>query len=57
MPTVEQLKAQYNQCVNVTRFMIPINLIRLDERTGNIYILVGDEIQIEILPNGKVRYI
>ena len=57
MPTVEQLKAQYKQCVNVTRFMIPINLIRLDERTGNIYILVGNEIQIEILPNGKVRYL
>ena len=57
MLTVEQLKAQHGQCVNVTRFLIPINLIRLYERTGNVYILVGDEIQIEILSNGKVRYI
>ncbi len=57
MPTIEQLRSQYFQCVNITRFLIPINLIRLDKRTGNIYILAGNEIQIEILPNGKVRYL
>jgi hypothetical protein len=36
---------------------LPINLIRIDERTGNIFILAGEENIIEIYPNGKWRYV
>mgnify|MGYP006172161497 FL=1 len=36
-----------------TRFYLPINLIRLDERTKNIFMLIGEGIEIEIKPNGQ----
>ena len=34
----------------------PIYIVRLDERTNNLYILVGEAIEIEIYPNGQWRY-
>ncbi|MDB9416947.1 DUF6888 family protein [Microcystis aeruginosa] len=36
-----------------TRFYLPINLIRLDDRTKNIFMLIGEGIEIEIKPNGQ----
>jgi hypothetical protein len=36
---------------------ISINLVRLDERTKNVFLLAGDEIEIEIFPNGEWSYI
>ncbi|WP_407650776.1 DUF6888 family protein [Brasilonema sennae] len=36
--------------------MLPIFIVRLDERTGNIYILAGEETGIVITRNGKWRY-
>ncbi|MGB3205604.1 MAG: hypothetical protein WBB28_11495 [Crinalium sp.] len=36
-----------------TNLYLPINLVRLDRRTGNVFILVGEEIEIEIKPNGE----
>lgn len=35
---------------------VPIYLVRFDERTSNIYILAGEEIEIEIDPDGEWRY-
>ncbi|WP_375471201.1 DUF6888 family protein [uncultured Nostoc sp.] len=32
-------------------------MVRLDERTKRIYILAGQSFEIEILPNGRVRYL
>jgi hypothetical protein len=57
MPTRERLIAQFTECVNITRFLVPINLIRIDQRTGNIYVLAGNDLQFEILANRKVIYI
>jgi hypothetical protein len=31
----------------------PIYIVRLDERTNNLYILAGETIEIEIYPNGQ----
>jgi translation initiation factor IF-1 len=55
-PTVEQLRAMYRMSVRASNLLQPINVVRLDERTKRIYILVGDTIQIEIYPNGEVTF-
>jgi hypothetical protein len=34
----------------------PIYIVRLDERTNNLYILAGETIEIEIYPNWQWRY-
>ncbi|WP_414652773.1 DUF6888 family protein [Gloeocapsopsis dulcis] len=34
-----------------------IAVVRLDERTGNIFILAGDNIQIEIFRNDRRRFL
>ncbi|WP_404827124.1 DUF6888 family protein [Dendronalium phyllosphericum] len=31
--------------------------LRIDETTNRVYIMAGDEIQLEILPNNSVRYL
>ena len=33
-----------------------IYIVRLDERTNNLYILAGETIEIEIYPNRQWRY-
>jgi hypothetical protein len=38
-------------------FYIPINLVRLDERTQNIYIIAGEETEIEITPDGTSEFL
>ncbi|MFN6437003.1 MAG: DUF6888 family protein [Nostoc sp. DedSLP01] len=45
------------QKILVTPKYLPIYLVRLDERTKHIYILAGQSFEVEILPNGKVRYL
>ncbi len=32
-----------------------INIVRQDERTGNIFMLAGEDIEIEIEQSGKLR--
>ncbi|WP_445214850.1 DUF6888 family protein [Brasilonema sp. UFV-L1] len=55
-PTPEQLKAFYATCVRASNMFQSINVVRMDERTKRIYILIEDTIQIEIYPNGEVRF-
>ncbi|WP_371641043.1 DUF6888 family protein [Tolypothrix sp. NIES-4075] len=55
-PTIEQLRAFYTRCVRASNMFQPINVVRLDERTKRIYVLIGDTIQIEIYPNGEVTF-
>lgn len=53
MPTHKQLEGLYRICYYLTyRALQPIHLICTDERTGNLFILAGDEenIEIEITP-------
>ncbi|RDH49726.1 hypothetical protein CBF18_14165 [Mastigocladus laminosus WC112] len=53
-PTPEQLRALYRRCVAASNMMQPINIVRMDERTKRIFMLIGDTIEVEIFPNGEV---
>ncbi|HCF29810.1 MAG TPA: hypothetical protein DEV81_21995 [Cyanobacteria bacterium UBA11049] len=53
LPTAEQGLICIILCQSLTNFYRPIVLFRLDERTGNIYILAGDELEIEVSRNGR----
>jgi hypothetical protein len=53
-PTVQQLRSFYRMSLMASNTFKPINLIRLDERTNRIVMLVAQTIQIEIFPNGEV---
>ncbi|GGA02327.1 DUF6888 family protein [Okeania sp. KiyG1] len=57
IPTSEQKTRCYVLCCWFTRLYLPINIVRLDERTGNIFFLAGEDNIIEIYPNGNWRYI
>jgi hypothetical protein len=50
---VAQLRTLYRMSVGISNMLQPINLVRLDERTKRLIMLVGDTIEIEILPNGE----
>lgn len=53
-PTIEQLQALYRRCVAASNLMLPINIVRLDERSKRIFVLIGDTIEVKIFPNGEV---
>ncbi|AFZ33625.1 hypothetical protein Glo7428_5250 (plasmid) [Gloeocapsa sp. PCC 7428] len=56
-PTEAQLRSLYQQCHRLTNvFLQPIHMVRLDERTGNIFILAGvrESIELEIDPQGEL---
>ena len=56
-PTVKQLKRLYIIAYTLTNIMFqPIHIIRLDERTQNLFILAGhqENFELEITPNGEV---
>ncbi len=36
---------------------LPVNIVRIDERTGNIFFLAGEEQEIIIFKNGDWRYV
>jgi hypothetical protein len=55
-PTREQEATCLRLCVNVTRFYLSIHIIRLDERSGEIYLLAGEEIGIVVQRDGIWRY-
>jgi hypothetical protein len=57
-PTVQQLQGLYRLCYQLTNVMFqPIHIVRLDERTLNIFVLAGknEEIDMEILPDGRIK--
>ncbi|MFM8296516.1 MAG: DUF6888 family protein [Microcystaceae cyanobacterium] len=41
----------------LTKLYLPIYLIRIDERTKDVFLLAGEESEIVIFPNGKWRYL
>ena len=56
-PTAAQLRSLYRHCYQLTEiFRQPIHMIRIDERTGNLFILAGGEesIELEIDPVGEL---
>ncbi|WP_367274814.1 hypothetical protein [Microcoleus sp. CAWBG556] len=57
-PTAEQLRSLYRLCHLLTNVMFhPIHIVRLDERTLNLFILAGqsEEIELEIQPDGSIE--
>lgn len=57
MPTEEQLKCLYTITCQLTFVMLqPIHLVYLDQRTLNLYILAGEEedIEFEVTIDGEV---
>ncbi len=57
-PTGKQLKSLYRLCYLLTNVMFqPIHIVRIDERTLNIFILAGnyEEIEFEIQLNGDIE--
>ncbi|MEG4005984.1 hypothetical protein QUA41_04480 [Microcoleus sp. Pol11C1] len=57
MPTNAQLRGLYPIGYQLTYLMFqPIHLICIDDRTQNLFILAGnnEEIELEITPNGEV---
>ncbi|MEG3900091.1 MULTISPECIES: DUF6888 family protein [unclassified Microcoleus] len=57
MPTNAQLRGLYRIGYQLTYLMFqPIHLICIDDRTQNLFILAGnnEEIELEITPNGEV---
>jgi hypothetical protein len=57
MPTQPQLIKLYIACNTITNIMFePIHIVRLDERTGNLFILAGvaEELELEITPTGEL---
>lgn len=57
-PTAAQLKSLYRVCYLLTNVMFqPIHIVRIDERTLNLFILAGqsEEIEFEIQPDGGIE--
>ncbi|BAZ28353.1 hypothetical protein NIES4074_07840 [Cylindrospermum sp. NIES-4074] len=57
-PTAAQLQSLYRSCHLLTNVMFqPVHIVRLDERTLNLFILAGqnEEIEIEIQPDGSIE--
>ena len=51
MPTTQQAFRCFQLCQNLTNMYLSIDMVRLDNRTGNVIILAGRETLIEIYPN------
>ncbi|WP_442949452.1 DUF6888 family protein [Nostoc sp.] len=48
------MRSFYRMSVRMSNLLRPINLVRMDERTKRIVMLVGDTIEIEIYSNKEV---
>ena len=57
MLTTQQAFRCFQLCQNLTNMYFSVDMVRLDERTGNVIILAGEEILIEIYPNGNWRFV
>ncbi len=53
MPTAAQFLALFQDSAFLTNAYVSIHLVRIDQRSGDLIILAGESIEVEILPNGK----
>jgi hypothetical protein len=53
VPTTEQLKTFFRICVQASNLLRNIEMTRYDIRTQIIFVLVGNNIEVEIFSNGK----
>jgi hypothetical protein len=56
-PTSKQAISAIRVCAQLTRVYKPIDLVRLDERTTNIYILADNSIEAEVTRTGEVVWL
>jgi hypothetical protein len=56
-PTAEQKDTLWRISYQLTKMYVPINLVRMDERSGYMIVLAGDEFVIEIQKNGIAEYV
>jgi hypothetical protein len=56
LPTIAQCVSCTELCQELTGFYVSINLIRIDERTQNLVVLAGEEVAIEIQPDGNWEF-
>ncbi len=57
MPTTVQLGCLYRVSYYLTYLMLqPIHLVCIDDRTQNLYVLAGqnEEVEFEVAPTGEV---
>gem|GEM_PF-2993214 len=54
-PTPQQTFRCFDICSGLTRFYIPIYLVRWDASRGEIYILAGDTLEFLIDPDGQAN--
>ncbi|MEH2278591.1 MAG: hypothetical protein V7K40_28370 [Nostoc sp.] len=57
MPTTAQVLKCFQLCCDLTSKYCSIDLVTLDKRTGNVIILVKQEINIEIEATGEWRFV
>jgi hypothetical protein len=53
VPTTEQLKTFFRICIQASNLLRNIEMTRYDTRTQIIFVLVGNDIEVEIFSNGK----
>ncbi|WP_442947804.1 DUF6888 family protein [Nostoc sp.] len=51
LPTTEQALACVRVCQMLSNLYKDIRLFRFDDKTGQVYILAGDELQVIVLNN------
>lgn len=56
-PTTAQVWKCFQLCYDLTEKYCSIDLVALDKRTGKVIILVKEEINIEIEPNGEWKFV
>ncbi|MFB2770228.1 hypothetical protein ACE1AT_13210 [Pelatocladus sp. BLCC-F211] len=56
-PTPKQAISAIRVCAQLTRVYKQIDLVRLDERTKNVYILADNSLEAEITPSGEVIWL
>ncbi|WP_442939548.1 MULTISPECIES: DUF6888 family protein [unclassified Nostoc] len=52
LPTTDQALACIRVCQMLSNLYKDIRLFRFDDKTGQVYILAGDELQVIVLSNG-----
>ncbi|WP_419183632.1 DUF6888 family protein [Scytonema hofmannii] len=55
MPTTAQLLTCFILTYWATKMYLPVNVVRVDERTGQVFFLAGEETAILINRNGLWR--
>ncbi|NDJ15951.1 DUF6888 family protein [Myxacorys almedinensis] len=55
-PTAKQEAKCFILCQRITAMFLPIWIVRLDERNGEIFILAGEEMAIVINPDGEWEF-